>query len=151
MTLQDEEHRCEEAYATNPGNLIYAALQQLALHDNNLGHTNLLHRVECLFKKGDKNSSLLAMLVADQRAQVSVPCIRSLLGSWSRILRPVCTCLLATIPRVYPLLLPMMRQSSYPLWMRMTEPGSIVTLHLLRLGWPSTHFHCINPQNQMGS
>lgn len=41
----------------------------------------LLHRAESLFEKGDKNGKLLSMLVVDQRAPVSVPCIRSY-GEW---------------------------------------------------------------------
>lgn len=67
-TLQTREQGCEREYAYAPSDLTFAALEgtrrQLALHDSSLVHTNLQHKAERLFEKGDKNGRLLAMLVA---------------------------------------------------------------------------------------
>lgn len=43
---------------------------------SDLTQTSLVKRAESLFDQGDKNGKLLAILVADQRAQNNIPCIK---------------------------------------------------------------------------
>lgn len=49
----------------------------MALHYTELTHTSWTKRAESIFEQGDKNGKLLATLVAEQRLQTNVPCIRN--------------------------------------------------------------------------
>lgn len=82
--LQARECECGELHASLNTDVTYRDLlearRKLTLHYSDLAQTSLVKRVESLFDQGDKNGKLLALLVADRRAQTGIPCIKSMQG-----------------------------------------------------------------------
>lgn len=79
--LQEKERVCELAHANDQSDITYEELLEarrvLALHFTELTHTSRTKRAESIFEQGDKNGKLLAMLVAEQRIQTNIPCIKN--------------------------------------------------------------------------
>lgn len=83
--MQANEDACEASHASLPTADTYTHLlearRKLALHFSELAQTSSVRRAKSLFDQGNKNGKLLAFLVADQRAQTNIPCIRRLQGA----------------------------------------------------------------------
>lgn len=79
--FQDRARTCELAHATDLSDVTYADLLEarhtLALHFTELTHISKAKSAESIFEQGGKNGKLLAMLVADQRIQTNITCIKN--------------------------------------------------------------------------
>lgn len=102
---KNEERARELAHANNQSDITYLELLEvrrlLALHFTELTHTSWTKRAESIFEQGDKNGKLLAILLAEQRMQTYLPCIKGgqgiLLMDPTDILNTFCRILQGTI------------------------------------------------------
>lgn len=79
--LLARERESVRIHADSPSEANYVSLLEtrlsVSLHFTNLAHTESRQRGKSIFVEGDKNGKLLANLVADQKAPVSIPVIKN--------------------------------------------------------------------------